>query len=464
MMIETKRIATTLSVAIAFCLASFLADTGDLVPFAPQEQTARVAAAQSLSISPGALFESAYAKIRDGYVDRTFNGQDWSRWKDRYQGKLKTMDDSHKAIETMLASLGDPYTRFLSKEAFDEEKTQINAKLYGVGMQLGMNKEHKVVVITPLEDTPAYRAGVSPGDEVSEVDGKSIKGQALDEVVKQIRGPLGSKVSLTLLRQAKPITLNLVRAEVPIKAVTKAVTLKDNIGYIRLDSFISQKATDEMNNALNELSKTDGLIIDLRNNPGGLLANAIDISNQFLPSGVIVSTIDADGQKASQVASGRQTVHQPLVLLVNGGSASASEIFSAAMRDNGRGKIVGQTTFGKGLVQAIQKLEDGSGMNITIAKYVTPTDEDIHKKGIKPDFEVLVSDDDFKAGKGPWWIDPSFTNFKHAPTDGKDIQLNKAIEVLTGKPVVTAPTTSSTTSASAAAVNPPATPPVAPAK
>lgn len=457
-MIQTKRIATTVSVAVAFCLASFLIDTGDLVPFAEKAQVARVAVAQTFNISPGALFDSAYTKIRDGYVDRTFNGQDWSRWKDRYNGKLKTMEDSHKAIQTMLASLGDPYTRFLSKEAFDEEKNQISAKLYGVGMQLGMSKEHKVVVIAPIEDTPAYRAGVSPGDEVSEIDGKSIKGQALDEVVKQIRGPLGTKVSLTLLRQAKPVTINLVRAEVPIKAVANATMLPDNIGYIRLDSFISQKATDEMNTALSQLSKADGLIIDLRNNPGGLLANAIDISNQFLPSGVIVSTIDADGQKASQVASGRQTVHQPLVILVNGGSASASEIFSAAMRDNGRAKIVGQTTFGKGLVQAIQKLEDGSGMNITIAKYVTPTDEDIHKKGIKPDFEVALSDDDYKAGKGPWWVDVNLSSFKHAPTDGKDIQLNKAIEVLTGKTVETASNNSNTTIAGSTTIAPPAVP------
>jgi carboxyl-terminal processing protease len=224
----------------------------------------------------------------------------------------------------------------------------------------------------------------------------------------------------------------LQRAEIPIKAVADSEMLPNNIGYIRLDSFISSKANSEMKNALKKLSGADGIILDLRNNPGGLLANAIEIASMFLDHGVIVSTIDSEGYKSSTPASGSPITHQPVVLLINQGSASASEILSGALRDNGRAKLVGQKSFGKGLVQAINKLEDGSGINVTIAKYLTPNDTDIHKQGITPDYMVKLEDADYTKGKGPWWFDPNFSNVekKKTPTDGKDLQLNKAIEVM----------------------------------
>jgi carboxyl-terminal processing protease len=197
-----------------------------------------------------------------------------------------------------------------------------------------------------------------------------------------------------------------------------------------LDSFISSKANAEMKIALKKVSGADGIVLDLRNNPGGLLANAIEIANMFLDKGIIVSTIDADGYKTSQMSSSSPLTHQPMIVLINGGSASASEILSGALRDNGRAKLVGQKSFGKGLVQAINKLEDGSGINVTIARYLTPNDTDIHKQGITPDYLVKLEDSDYTKGKGPWWIDLSYQNFKRSPTDGKDIQLNKAVEVI----------------------------------
>jgi carboxyl-terminal processing protease len=170
----------------------------------------------------------------------------------------------------MLASLNDPYTRFLDREAFTEEKDQIEAHLFGVGMQLGMNKEHKVVVIAPIEGTPAYNAGMMSGDEIIEVDNKQVKGQSLDQVVKQIRGPIDTKVVITFNRKAERKKVTLQRAEIPIKAVGTSEILPGNIGYIRLESFISNKADKEMVKALNTVSKADGIILDLRNNPGGL--------------------------------------------------------------------------------------------------------------------------------------------------------------------------------------------------
>ena len=312
-----------------------------------------------------------------------------------------------------------------------------------------MNKDHKVVVIAPIDGTPAANSGIHPGDEIIEVDSKPVQGQSLDQVVKQIRGPINTRVSITFLRKLEKKKVAMNRAEIPIRAVANTEILPGNIGYIRLDSFISSKANTEMRDALKKTSSADGLIIDLRNNPGGLLANAIDIANMFLDTGVIVSTIDADGYKSSQYSTKNPIYKKPLVLLINGNSASASEILSGALRDNCRAKLVGQKSFGKGLVQAINKLDDNSGVNVTIARYLTPNDTDIHKVGIVPDFDVPIKDEDQVKGKGPWWlIDLSSNSLKHSPTDGKDVQLNKAEEVL--KAEISKSGTNTTASATAA--------------
>jgi carboxyl-terminal processing protease len=187
--------------------------------------------------------------------------------------------------------------------------------------------------------------------------------------------------------------------------------------------------------ALSNLSTAKGIVLDLRDNPGGLLTNAIEISNMFLDNNkeVIVSTVDKDGYKTPALSDGRPVSHQPLVILINKGSASASEIASGAMHDNSRATLVGETSFGKGLVQTITRLEDGTGVNITIARYLTPNDTDINKKGIAPDVSVALSESDWKEGRGPWWSDPEGPTKQRKPEDGKDSQLQKAINVLESK-------------------------------
>jgi carboxyl-terminal processing protease len=196
---------------------------------------------------------------------------------------------------------------------------------------------------------------------------------------------------------------------------------------------MSEVAGDEMREALAKLTPARGIVLDLRGNPGGLVTNAVDICSMFLDGGVVVSTVDKTGKTVDARATGMPISKQPLVVLIDQGSASAAEITSGALHDNDRAPLVGVKSFGKGLVQAINRLDDGSGVNITIARYVTPDNIDIHKKGITPDYNVELKAEDYKAARGPWWLDPGGPTVKREPSDLKDIQLKKAVDVLEQK-------------------------------
>lgn len=424
--------------AVPFILAASLGGTNlvnspTLLAFKGADSRLAQRIFNTSTVDADSLYHRVWQLIREDYYEQTYNNQSWSRWEHRYDGKLKTLEDSHKAIETMLASLGDRYTRFLDRDAFDDEKLQIDAHLYGIGVQIGLDKSQKIIVIAPIEGTPAARAGLLPGDEIAEINGKITKGLSVEEAAKQIKGPINTEVKLTLMRGKQRLSVAIVRAEIPIKAVQTAKIIDGDIGYIRLSSFISQQANKEMRDALAQMNKAKGLILDLRDNPGGLLTNAIDISNMFLENGNIVSTVDRDGYKTPAMSDAHPITKQPLVVLINKGSASASEITSGALKDNGRAVLVGEKTFGKGLVQGINRLEDGSGVNITIARYLTPNDTDINKKGISPDYAVDLSEKDYKDGKGPWWLDPEGPAVKRSPEDMKDIQLLRGLDVIKKK-------------------------------
>lgn len=383
-------------------------------------------------VQPQRIYDKVWERISDDFYDNSFNHQDWSRWQHRYDGKLKTIDDAHKAIETALASLGDKYTRFLDKDAFSDEKQQIDAHLFGVGIQIGMDKSQRIIVIAPLEDTPASRAGIQAGDHISEVNGKSTTGLSVDEAAKIIKGEKDTEVELALLRKGERLKVKMKRDEIHISAIPpgSAKMLDLEVGYIRLSSFISSKADEEVKRALQKLSSAKGLILDLRDNPGGLLTNAIEISNMFLKGkNNIVFTVDADGYKTPEISNGNTITTQPLVVLINRGSASASEIASGALKDNGRATLIGQRTFGKGLVQRIYRLEDESGINYTIARYLTPSDTDINNKGITPDIVVDLNAADYEHGNGPWWIDDG-KNQARKPEDLNDKQLKRAFDYL----------------------------------
>lgn len=365
--------------------------------------------------TPAEMYDDVWKIVNKKYYDPTNNSQDWNKWRYRYQNKLKTKEDAYVAIETMLTSLNDPYTRFLDPKEFSEETQSIKGSLKGIGTQIGL-RDGELVIIAPLEDSPAERAGLLADDRILEINGESTKGISIDAAADKIRGEKGTTVTLLIQRKGVPNKIySVVRDEIEVKSVSckppfETTKIPGDIQYIRLSSFISKNAAGEIESILNNSSGMKGFIIDLRSNPGGLLTNAIYISDMLLRGGVIVRTVDRDSYKTTTRARMQQVTDKPIVVLINKGSASASEILSGALKDNHRATIVGEQSFGKGLVQEINKLPDEAGMNITIQRYLTPSGSDIHKKGITPDVVVELTQENADAKD--------------------DVQLKKAIEIL----------------------------------
>jgi carboxyl-terminal processing protease len=356
-------------------------------------------AASLISDSPKEVIDQTWQIVFRDYLD--INGKYTpERWRAlRRQVLAKSYGstkESYEAIRGMLASLDDPYTRFLDPREFKEMQIDTSGELSGVGIQLSLDKDTKeLVVVSPIEGSPASRAGVQPKDVIVSIDGKSTKGMSTEDAVKLIRGQAGTSVKLELRRSGKLVDTALVRERIELHAVDSRVNPGPNgtrIGYIRLKQFNANAAKD-MAAALKDLEGKDvqGYVLDLRSNPGGLLMASIAIARQWLDEGVIVSTKTRDGIQDIKRANGRALTRRPLVVLVNEGSASASEILSGALQDNHRAVVVGEKTFGKGLVQSVRSLSDGSGMTVTIAKYLTPNGRDIHKHGIDPDVRARLS-------------------------------------------------------------------------
>ncbi|MFM8524128.1 MAG: S41 family peptidase [Cyanobacteriota bacterium] len=349
--------------------------------------------------SPKEVMDQAWQIVFRDYLD--INGKYTpERWRklrhDVLAKSYGTPKEAYEAIRGMLVTLDDPYTRFLDPREFKEMQIDTSGELSGVGMQLSLDKATKeLVVIAPIEGSPASRAGVQPKDVITSIDGRSTKGMSTEEAVKLIRGQAGTKVVITLRRRNQAITIPLVRERIELHAVEHQINTTGDgrrIGYIRLKQFTANASRD-MRAAIKDLEpKVDGYVLDLRSNPGGLLMASVDIARQWLNEGTIVSTRTRDGIQDVKRANGHALTTKPLVILVNEGSASASEILSGALQDNHRAVLVGQKTFGKGLVQSVRGLSDGSGMTVTIAKYLTPSGRDIHKHGIDPDVVAKMGD------------------------------------------------------------------------
>ena len=353
-----------------------------------------------ISDSPKEVIDQTWQIVFRDYLDTTgkYNGERWRKLRrDVLAKSYGNPKEAYDAIRGMLGSLDDPYTRFLDPREFKEMQIDTSGELSGVGIQLSLDKETKeLVVVSPIEGSPASRAGVQPKDVITAIDGKSTKGMSTEDAVKLIRGQAGTPVKLTLRRKGQPVELSLTRERIELHAVEHQINTTGDglkVGYIRLKQF-NANATKDMRVALKDLEDkgVDGYVLDLRSNPGGLLMASIEIARQWLNEGTIVSTKTRDGITDVKKANGRALTSKPLVILVNEGSASASEILSGALQDNNRAVLVGQKTFGKGLVQSVRGLSDGSGMTVTIAKYLTPRGRDIHKHGIAPDVAVKMGE------------------------------------------------------------------------
>ena len=346
------------------------------------------------------LFGEVLEKINKEYVD-----------------EINQSESMDSAINGLLQSL-DPYSSYMSPEIFDEMQTETSGEFGGLGIEVSM-ESGVVKVISPIDDTPASKAGIKAGDFIVKINDIQVQGKTLSEAVDLMRGPVGSGIELTVRRRGekKALIFNIVREIIEIQSV-KVDVLKDNIGYIRLTSF-NENSSNQINKKINELEnnkKVNAYILDLRNNPGGLLSQAIKISDFFLDNGEIVSTKSRKNSENRKwfAKKGDLTKGKTLIVLINYGSASASEIVAGALKDHKRAILLGQNSYGKGSVQSIIPLKNRGAIRLTVAKYYLPSGKSISEVGVSPDIEIEEEADNFRI---------------RTETDN---QLNYAIKLLNG--------------------------------
>lgn len=389
---------------------------------------------------PKEIYHDAWTFVRDVYFDPTYNGQDWSRWEHRYDHHIHDTDDCNLAIKSMMASLADRYSRLVDASEFDDEQEQIDFRFFGVGLHCGLSKSGKFEIIDPIPRTPAFKAGLQSRDLVVAIDGEPTPA-SVEDACRKIRGPKDTKVTLTVLRDGRIREFCVTRAEIPVHCVYDCRMLDSKIGYLRIDSFMYSESINDIRENLQRLKNARGIIIDLRGNPGGLLSNALELTQVFLPEGEIVSTVDGKGKvETARVSDKSPTSNKPplflyqqkLVVLVDGGTASASEIFSGAMQDNRRAILVGDKTYGKGHVNSFHRPKNGAGLCIVICRYRTPNGREI-ENGLVPDVVFALSDEQKKLGLGPWYstLASSSGDRDRDPLSFGDLQLRKGIQVMT---------------------------------
>lgn len=345
--------------------------------------------------------------------------------KKNYVEPVNDKDIVYSAIRGMVESL-DPYSSFLDPDMYKEMQSETKGEFGGIGIEITI-KDGFPTVITAIEDTPASKAGLKPGDHIIKIDGKSTKNMGLTQVVRMIRGEKGKPVTLTIMREGftSPKDFTIVRDIIKVKSV-KSRMLEEGYGYIRITQF-QERTSEDLRKAIEELKRNSlnlkGIVLDLRNNPGGLLEQAVSVADEFLSEGLIVSIEGRKKEGRTSFFAQKEDVYSgPLVVLVNEGSASASEIVAGALKDNRRAIVVGTKTFGKGSVQTIFPLGDGSALKLTTAKYYTPKGKSIQQEGIIPDITVensfsrVKSDEKDKSQKKPEEIE--------------DFQLYMALQIL----------------------------------
>ncbi|NER97078.1 MAG: PDZ domain-containing protein [Symploca sp. SIO1B1] len=341
------------------------------------------------------LFSQAWRIVSQTYLDDTFNHQNWWLLRQKALKKPpKDREETYQEIEKLLGTLDEPFTRLLRPEQYHSLQVSTSGELSGVGLQISFNSQTgELEVVAPIAGSPASEAGIKARDRILEIDGTLASTLTIDEAAARMRGPAGTKVTLKVQAgNEEPKYIELVRDRIALNPVYFTLAQQPDglpVGYIRLTQF-SANATEGIAEAIDSLESqgADAYILDLRNNPGGLLQAGIEIARLWLDEGTIVYTVNRQGTLGSFEANSLALNEDPLVVLVNQGTASASEILAGALQDNGRAKIIGEQTFGKGLIQSLFDLADGSGLAVTVAKYETPNHTDIHKLGITPDVQV----------------------------------------------------------------------------
>jgi carboxyl-terminal processing protease len=311
------------------------------------------------------------------------------------KGKLDPVKMAQGAVRGMVDAVGDPYTNYVAPDAHKMEMSSLTGQYFGIGAYIG-KKENRIVVTAPIPGSPAEKAGIKSGDIILKINGESTENLSTTEAALKIQGPAGTTVKLTIARQGESalIEKEITRQEIKIPSITSE--MRGNIAYIKIQQFV-QSTNDDFKKVLqDDLNKgAKGIILDLRNNPGGLLNQAVDIASHFLLRGIVVKVIDSEGnERPYMVKPGGMAKDVPLIVLVNEGSASASEIVAGALQGNERAKLAGAKTFGKGSVQLIRKMDDGSAIHVTVAKFFTPTGKPINDVGLTPDFPLTLKDDE----------------------------------------------------------------------
>ncbi len=369
------------------------------------------------------LVVESWRLVNQSYVDPDrFESVNWRRLRQKAMEKsIQSSEDAYGAIEAMLAPLGDPYTRLLRPADFASLKANTEGTVSGVGLQLGLRPEApdqgndaSIVVIAPLEESPADQAGIVSGSDLVRVDGVLTSDLGLEGTAARLRGPAGSRVLVQLLQaNGKEREVELERREVAIKPVREKLIERrgHRLGYVRISQF-SEPVPSQLREALGgfERSGVEGVILDLRNNSGGLVAAGLASADDLLDGQPIVATMGRDGLESPQQASPGSLYSGPMVTLVNGGTASASEILAGALQDDGRSPLLGERTFGKGLIQTLIGLGDGSGLAVTVARYATPSGRDIQNQGIEPDQRLAGPEPLDPGGSDDAWLESAATS------------------------------------------------------